>query len=96
MITILDIAKQRGVQSDSDGSIPASEFAKVGLPFMGGCQHCHATIACYNAVPLKNGYLSREACAEGASDEWVYTSAQEAEMDIFGTITVMSDHSDSD
>ena len=64
MITILDIAKHRGVHIDVDGCIAASEFSRVGLPFFGGCQDCGATIAAYNAHPGRNGLLFGSCCAE--------------------------------
>ena len=56
-ITVLDVAKARGVQEDSEGCISAAEFERVGLPFMGGCARCGATIAAYNAAPSRVGFL---------------------------------------
>lgn len=61
MITILDVAKARGVQESEDGSINGSEFERVGLPIMGGCM-CNTTVGCYNAYPSKTGYLGCEDC----------------------------------
>lgn len=62
--TILDIAKARGVEEDENGGINGAEFARVGLPLMGGCQVCNATIAAYNAYPGINGYLVGSCCVE--------------------------------
>jgi hypothetical protein len=61
-ITILDVALSRGVVEDSDGSVSASEFDRVGLPFFGGCQCCEASIAAYNMYPTTSGYVSCSDC----------------------------------
>lgn len=53
MVTILDIAKARGLNPDH---ATGEAFEKVGLAIMGGCQRCHATIAAYNAYPSRTGY----------------------------------------
>lgn len=66
MITILDLALHLGAKAEEDGAIPASEIQRVGLPFMGGCLHCQATIAAYNAYPSKSGYLK---CADCIGDD---------------------------
>ena len=71
-ITVLDVAKARGVKEDDRGCINASEFERVGLPVIGGCACCQATIAAYNAAPTKTGYLMcAEECAEGRGFETV-------------------------
>lgn len=78
-ITILDVAKAWGVKEDEHG-IPAEEFDRLGLPMLGGCQSCGASIACYNAAPTKTGYLS---CAndEGCIDEEIaFFSVEEFEV----------------
>ncbi len=62
--TILDIAIARGVKKDDNGSINGGEFNRVGLPFMGGCQNCGATIAAYNSYPGTNGLLVGGCCVE--------------------------------
>lgn len=61
-VTILDVARSRGIKSEKDGKIPGSEFDRVGLPMIGGCQHCGATIAAYNAYPSKTGFLQCSDC----------------------------------
>lgn len=61
MITILDIAIAHGAK-EIDGGINMAEFDRLGLPFMGGCQHCGASIAAYNACPGRNGWLIGTCC----------------------------------
>lgn len=56
-ITVLALARFRGVKEDERGSINAGQVMDVGLPFFGGCSRCHASIACYNVCPSKDGYL---------------------------------------
>jgi hypothetical protein len=63
-VSILDVAFARGVK-EVDGTINGAEFERVGLPFMGGCQGCGASIAAYNAYPSKSGYLQCRDCIEG-------------------------------
>lgn len=61
-VTILDVAKARGVQEGEHG-ISGGEFDRVGLPMMGGCEVCGATVAAYNACPSTTGYLRcRSGC----------------------------------
>lgn len=38
------------------------DFAAVGIPILGGCQRCGATIAAYNAHPQKNGFWACGDC----------------------------------
>ncbi len=61
-VTILDAAMARGVKADDDGKISGGAIEDVGLPFMGGCQVCEATIAAYNACPSTSGYLRCQDC----------------------------------
>ena len=63
--TILDIAIARGAKEDDNGGINGAEFERVGLPLMGGCQVCNATIAAYNSYPGTNGFLVGSCCVEG-------------------------------
>lgn len=63
--TILDIAVAWGASEDERGGINGGEFARLGLPIMGGCQVCGATIAAYNAHPGTNGYLVGSCCVAG-------------------------------
>ena len=38
------------------------DIEATGLPFFGGCEICHASIACYNAYPSKSNYLRCRSC----------------------------------
>lgn len=78
-VTILDLAVHRGVESEN-GNIPASEFYRVNLDFIGGCCICHATIAAYNAYPSKSGYWK---CGDCIGDDGWYDVA-ECDKDIRG------------
>jgi hypothetical protein len=60
-ITILDLALSRGAK-EVDGRISGDEFNRLGLPIMGGCEYCGATIGAYNAYPSKSGYLRCSDC----------------------------------
>jgi len=62
----MDIAFARGVQKDDRGGVNGAEFHRVGLPILGGCAMCGATIAAYNAAPGRNGYL---LCLNGCVSE---------------------------
>ena len=64
MITILQLARAMGAEETEDGAINGSEFERLGLPMLGGCQVCQATIAAYNACPTTTGYLSCTNCVE--------------------------------
>lgn len=80
-VTILELAKHRGAQEQDGGGISGAEFERVGLPIMGGCEVCGATVAAYNACPAKSGYLR---CANNciADDGWTDVAA--ANNEIFG------------
>ena len=64
MITLLQLARAMGAEETEDGAINGSEFERLGLPMLGGCQVCQATIAAYNACPTTTGYLSCTNCVE--------------------------------
>lgn len=51
-ITIQELAAHRLGRDAHTGA----DFAEAGLPIMGGCQVCGASIAAYNACPSKTGY----------------------------------------
>lgn len=78
-ITVLDVAVARGAKQGADGSINGGEFHRLGLPFFGGCLHCHASIAAYNAYPTKTGYLMCKDCCE--SSEQGYSTVEEFEAE---------------
>jgi hypothetical protein len=77
MITILDVAVAWGARKDERGCISGGEFERLGLPLFGGCQTCGASIAAYNAVPNKNGYLS----CKGGCAPCPYSTVEEFEAD---------------
>jgi len=58
-ITILDYVKS--VVGDKD-LYTAEDFMNSGVEMLGGCQGCHATIACYNAYPSTSGYWRCADC----------------------------------
>ncbi len=61
-VTVLDCAAARGAKAGPDGSFTMGDIDAVGLPFFGGCEHCHASIACHNAYPSRTNYLRCRAC----------------------------------
>ena len=58
-ITILDYVKS--VVGDKD-LYTAEDCLASGVDILGGCQGCHATIACYNAYPSTSGYWRCADC----------------------------------
>ena len=58
-ITILDYVKS--VVGDKD-LYTAEDCLSSGVDILGGCQACHATIACYNAYPSTTGYWRCADC----------------------------------
>jgi hypothetical protein len=80
-ITIHDLAIHRGMTSTSDSPdrFTGGDYANVGLPIMGGCQGCGATIAAYNSYPTTSGYLSCHDCVGDTG----YETAEAANADIF-------------
>jgi hypothetical protein len=66
-VTALAVAEARGLKPLDDGSgYSAGAFIEVGIPFLGGCYNCQATIAAYNAYPSKTGYWLCADCIEGS------------------------------
>lgn len=63
-VTILDVAKARGVEV-VDGMINASEFARVGLSVLGGCEVCGAALSAADAYPSRSGYWRCRECLRG-------------------------------
>ncbi len=68
-ITILDYVKS--VVGDKD-LYTAEDCLVSGVDILGGCQGCHATIACYNAYPSTSGYWR---CADCIGDDGYATVA---------------------
>src|SRR4029078_8043722 len=52
---------------------PAGDCLASGVDILGGCQGCHATIACYNAYPSTSGYWRCAACT--ATDGYATAAA---------------------
>jgi hypothetical protein len=85
MITILDLAKHRGLKADEDGALSMGAFADVGLAMLGGCAICGASIAAYNAYPTKHGFwMCKDCVCDG--DGW--DDVEEANRDIFKEVEV--------
>lgn len=82
-ISVLDLALHRGAKENEDGTISGGEIERVGLPFLGGCACCGATIAAYNAAPSKSGSLK---CLDGCIDEDGWDSVESANVEIFGLV----------
>ena len=80
-ITILELAKHRGLKEDEDGSFTMGAINDVGLEIMGGCQRCGASLGCYNGCPSKSGYWM---CKEDCIGDDGYATVEEANAAIFG------------
>lgn len=90
-ITIMALASHRLGRFAESGQ----DYVDVGLPMLGGCVGCHATIAAYNAYPSRSGYI---ACAECVGDAG-WDSVEEANRDIFGSVGTynsLSEYRESD
>jgi len=75
-ITIAQLADYRLGRKAENGQ----DFEDAGLPIMGGCSVCGASIAAYNAYPAKDGYLKCHDHIEGVG----WYSVENADEDIFG------------
>lgn len=80
-ITILELAKHRGLKEEPDGSFSMGAINDVGLEIMGGCQRCGASLGCYNGCPSKSGYWM---CKDGCIGDDGYETVEEANAAIFG------------
>lgn len=78
MVTILDCVIARLNIKKGDG-ITGEDCDKAGFAMLGGCEHCGATIAAYNAYPSKGGYWN---CRDCIGDDG-YETTEEALKDIF-------------
>ena len=61
-VTVLDVALARGAKPDENGCISMGAVEDTGLPFLGGCEVCGATVSCGNSCPSTSGYIR---CASG-------------------------------
>jgi hypothetical protein len=59
-VTILEVG--RHLKPSLGDEFNAGEFESTGLPFMGGCEICAATVACYNSYPSKSGFIRCRDC----------------------------------
>src|SRR5487761_395766 len=62
-VTILDYVTS--IVGDKD-QYTADDFSRNGVDMLGGCEHCHATIAPWNAYPATSGYWR---CADCFGDD---------------------------
>ena len=74
-VSCLDVAIEKGAKQEN-GSICGSEFDRLGIPMLGGCNICGETIGAYNAFPSKDGFLKCRSCIHIAGG---FTSAKEME-----------------
>ncbi len=93
-VTTLDCAVARGAKPDEDGNFTMGDVQAVGLPFFGGCEICHASIACYNAYPSKSNYLRCRSCIGNAG--FATTDEFEAWCKRFDRDTEANDDEDVD
>jgi hypothetical protein len=84
-VTVLELAEHRLGRRPVTGS----DFDEAGLPIIGTCEACAATIAAYNACPTTTGYLR---CATGCSAGVGYETAAAADAAVFGDAATTSDH----
>jgi hypothetical protein len=75
-ITVLQLAKARGVVTSDEGTINMAEFRRVGLAMIGGCARCEATIGAFNAYPSRLGFWLCGECLQGGEG---FASAAEFE-----------------
>ncbi|WP_297775404.1 hypothetical protein [Mycobacterium sp.] len=57
-VTIMAVATDMLGREATSGA----DYQEAGLPMMGGCENCGATIAAYNAYPSTSGFLRCEGC----------------------------------
>jgi len=79
-VTSLAIAIHLGAKPTPEGHYTMGSIESVGIPFMGGCVNCEASIACYNAYPSKCGYLM---CKDCIGDTNGFDTVEEAVKVIF-------------
>ena len=77
-ITVYDLAKHLGAKEDGRGAMSGAEFARVGLPILGGCEVCGSTVSAANAYPSRTGFLRCEACIGDNG----YDTPEEADAEI--------------
>lgn len=80
-VTVFDLARHRLGGLHKDITMTGADFQRAGLPMMGGCEVCHATVAAYNSCPSTSGYIR---CASGCIGDDGYLTVEEADAAIFG------------
>ena len=70
-ITLLDVVRAK--VGDKQGYTGA-DCDEAGVPLMGGCEVCNASIAVYNACPSKTGYIR---CQSGCIGDLGFSSVAE-------------------
>lgn len=81
-VTIMDVALAWGAEADEAGGMTGEAFDRLGLPFLGGCEGCEATIAAYNAYPSRSGFLRCDDCVGvGDPDHLGYATVRAFERD---------------
>lgn len=80
MITVLDLAIYRGLKENENGSYTLGDIEETGLPGMGGCGRCGATVAAYNACPSTRGFIM---CADGCIGDDGFETVEEANFELF-------------
>src|SRR5438309_8802724 len=75
-ITLLQLAEYRLGRKARTGQ----DFEDAGLPMVGGCEICHATVSAYNACPSKSGNIR---CLNGCIGEMGWDTVEQADRDIF-------------
>jgi len=62
-------------------AVTGADYEEAGLPMLGGCEVCGASVAAYNACPSRSGYLR---CLHGCVGEDGWESVEEAYEEVFG------------
>ena len=76
MITILEYVYYKRPWLKEQEAVDMKEFEALGVPIMGSCAICGATISAHNACFGRQGYLIGTCCADEGS---VYTKAAEVD-----------------
>lgn len=54
-ITLMDVARARGVSEGADGSVSGADLARVGLQGLTACDRCRAPLPVFHAYPTDTG-----------------------------------------
>jgi hypothetical protein len=58
-ITLLDVVR---ATVGKKASYTGNDFARAGVPMVGGCKGCGESLGGWNAYPSRSGYLCCKAC----------------------------------